>query len=111
MNSPIWMPPSQGLFSIRSAWEQIRDTSQPLPWASTVRFKGRYPRHSITVWKAMLNRLSTKDRICRINSAIDAKCCLCNAVPESVDHLFFKCGFTSWIWKAILWRALIEHEM
>ncbi|XP_077226261.1 uncharacterized protein LOC143859436 [Tasmannia lanceolata] len=35
---------------------------------------------------------------------IDPTCPLCKSEEESIDHLFFKCSYSAWLWKSILWR-------
>lgn len=35
-------------------------------------------------------------------------CVLCNSCTESLDHLFFNCGYTKWIWIKILRRFYLN---
>ncbi|XP_077215696.1 uncharacterized protein LOC143850322 [Tasmannia lanceolata] len=61
--------------------------------------------YSFIAWQALLNRLSTRDRLYFLDRNSDLKCPLCRVVPESVDHLFFNCSFSSWIWRTIIWKC------
>ncbi|XP_077228512.1 uncharacterized protein LOC143861469 [Tasmannia lanceolata] len=36
---------------------------------------------------------------------VDPTCPLCKSERESIDHLFFKCSYSAWLWKMILWRS------
>ncbi|XP_077228461.1 uncharacterized protein LOC143861420 [Tasmannia lanceolata] len=71
-------------------------------WASTLWFSGHVPRHALMAWKALHLKLLTRDHIIFRNSSIDERCPLCHSEKESIDHLFFRCGYSAWIWKSIL---------
>ncbi|XP_077219704.1 uncharacterized protein LOC143853891 [Tasmannia lanceolata] len=51
-----------------------------------------------------MNKLSTKGRI-NFGDQLDTNCVLCNSGNESINHLFFNCSFSAWIWRSILWRV------
>ncbi|XP_077228506.1 uncharacterized protein LOC143861461 [Tasmannia lanceolata] len=53
---------------------------------------------------AILNKLPTRDRLAFLSPSDDHSCILCNATPECVDHIFFNCSYTAWIWRSLLWR-------
>ncbi|XP_077215856.1 uncharacterized protein LOC143850499 [Tasmannia lanceolata] len=63
--------------------------------------------------------MSTKDRLTFLPSSVDRRCVLCSSDSESINHLFFKCGISAWIWRSLLWRigfrrkpknSLVEEE-
>ncbi|XP_077215797.1 uncharacterized protein LOC143850430 [Tasmannia lanceolata] len=73
----------------------------------------------IVVWKAIQNKMSTKDRLTFLPSSVDRRCVLCSSDSEFINHLFFKCGISAWIWRSLLWRigfrrkpknSLVEEE-
>ncbi|XP_077232433.1 uncharacterized protein LOC143869758 [Tasmannia lanceolata] len=39
-----------------------------------------------------------------MGAIIDPTCPLCKSEEESIDHLFFKCSYSAWLWKSIVWR-------
>ncbi|XP_077226461.1 uncharacterized protein LOC143888960 [Tasmannia lanceolata] len=78
-------------------------SSKP-PWISSVWFAGNNPTHALTTWKALKQKLSTKDKLIKMGAVIDPICPLCKSAAESIDHLFFKCSYSAWLWKSILWR-------
>ena len=47
----------------------------------------------LLTWFAMLERLRTKERLCRLNiiSQEESLCVFCNQEVESIQHLFFFC--------------------
>ncbi|XP_077252340.1 uncharacterized protein LOC143891683 [Tasmannia lanceolata] len=120
-NRIIWKNNPNGNFSLRSAWNQSRIRCSEVPWFKTVWNKGHIPRHNFTTWQAMQNRLSTRrHRLFFLGSNRDINCLLCKAEPESVNHLFFQCSYSAWIWRSIPWRCgyrrkplktLLQEEM
>lgn len=65
---------------------------------------GKYniPKYSFTCWLTVHERLLTKDRLMSWNITVgNDKCVLCNQLPESIDHLFFKCLFSRALCEAI----------
>ncbi|XP_077226370.1 uncharacterized protein LOC143859595 [Tasmannia lanceolata] len=103
-DSAVWKPAPDGAFSIKNAWNQVRKKHPVLEWTSSVWFKGSVPRQSLVTRQALSYKLSTRDRILFMNPSRETRCPLCKVNPETIDHLFFKCSFSSWIWKSILWR-------
>ncbi|XP_077215967.1 uncharacterized protein LOC143850625 [Tasmannia lanceolata] len=104
-NHPIWKPAIDGFYSTKIGWNTFREKSSKPPWVKTVWFSGHTPRSALTTWKALVHKLSTKDRISFLGIAIDTTCPLCHSESESIDHLFFRCSYSSWLWKEILWRS------
>lgn len=43
----------------------------------------------------MWGRISTRDRLAKYNAIMDTRCPICEHADESLDHLFFKCDYTS----------------
>ncbi|KAJ9554032.1 hypothetical protein OSB04_018077 [Centaurea solstitialis] len=57
---------------------------------------------NIHIWRAINNRLETKDNLSKSGVSVDSLTCpLCKAKPESVDHIFGNCS-TSKIVSALL---------
>ncbi|XP_077228465.1 uncharacterized protein LOC143861422 [Tasmannia lanceolata] len=119
-NTPIWKPNSNGIFSTKSGWEVTRPHFEKPVWASRIWFSGHIPRHALVTWKALSNGLSTTDNLPFLDPTISRNCILCNSGPESVNHLFFQCSYSNWVWKSILrnlqlWRNpepdLIQEEL
>ena len=99
-DSIAWVPSTLGIFSTRSAWENIRHSKAIVMWRHIVWFPGNIPRASFILWLAIRCRLGTQDRL--HNLAPGSSCLLCHSQVETHDHLFFACSFTSQIWSHIL---------
>ena len=88
-------------FSIKETWYLLREEKPQCVWTKGVWFKKATPKYSFVTWIAMLDRLSTIDRVSKWSAGVDVTCVLCNAAPESRNYLFFECFFSSQIWKDI----------
>lgn len=62
-------------------------------------FAKHIPRFSFVTWTVAMNRLATADRLSNWGVNVNDECLLCRESPESRDHLFFECRFSSAIWK------------
>ncbi|KAB1212661.1 hypothetical protein CJ030_MR5G009703 [Morella rubra] len=58
-----WRHNPTGLFSIKTAYEVMRDKRPEVPWHQLVWGKGCVPKHSFILWLAIRNRLVTKDKL------------------------------------------------
>ncbi|PWA93949.1 reverse transcriptase domain, Reverse transcriptase zinc-binding domain protein [Artemisia annua] len=50
-------------FSVRDAWNTIRDRGEKVDWCHLVWSKYGIPRHATHLWLVMRNRLKTQDRL------------------------------------------------
>lgn len=53
-------------------------------------------------WLLLQDRLWTADRLQRRGWAHDARCCLCDQVLESANHLFLECPFAKEVWNEMV---------
>ena len=61
------------------------------------------------MWFILLERVSTKDRLCRFNCIPPSELTyvLCSAADESVEHLFFACPIAWMFWyKCLQWWGI-----
>ena len=78
----------------------------PVQWENVVWEQWSLPRHSFSLWLAMLGKLRTRDHLRFLSS--DPICPLCQNADESHGHLFFTCDWTSSLWrKAKHWLRFI----
>ncbi|KAI8556627.1 hypothetical protein RHMOL_Rhmol05G0268800 [Rhododendron molle] len=82
---------------MKSAWEACRKRNPIQPWYSQ-----GVPRWGFIEWLAILDRLSTRDKLFSWGVGVSPQCVLCMDGMESHDHLFFACHLSSDIWKQIL---------
>ncbi|XP_058183541.1 uncharacterized protein LOC131301336 [Rhododendron vialii] len=102
VDSVIWVPHPSGIFTIKSAWEAIREKFPIQPRFKVIWGSHNVPRWSFILWLAALHRLSTKDRLRNWGMALDALCCLCQDEEESHHHLFFDCSYSTRVWQYLV---------
>ncbi|XP_059639778.1 uncharacterized protein LOC132282173 [Cornus florida] len=93
-----WIPSSPNEYSHRLTMEYF---TPPNAWDQLVWFKHRIPKHGYIVWLALKKRLATLDTKPMMTKHYTNACYLCLAQAESLDHIFFKCQFSSRIWEFV----------
>ena len=78
-------------FSSKETWHLMREDREECSWFKGVWFSKAAPKFAFITWLAMLDRLSTIDRVSRWINGVDQKCVICNSSPETRDHMFFDC--------------------
>lgn len=81
-------------FSVSTVWDCIRPRGSTVDWFHVVWFSQRIPRHAFHLWLVIKRRLNTQDML-RQRDDIMLQCPLCDLQPDSHDHLFFDCLFSS----------------
>ena len=92
----LWIPARSGLFSITSAWNQLREKRTLVPWRNLIWFHGRTPKHAFILWMAVKGKLNTQDRL--HNPVPGILCLYCGNQLETHNHLFFNCLVTQQVW-------------
>ncbi|GKA94578.1 reverse transcriptase domain, reverse transcriptase zinc-binding domain protein [Tanacetum coccineum] len=102
------------LLLLRGAWEALRPRGNEITWYHIVWFSHNIPRHAFNLWLIMRRSLKTQDRVRQwdVGPNVDLntlRCKLCDAQPDSHEHLFFECPYSARIW--ILIRSLGGMEL
>ena len=97
-------------FSTAETWALMRTNEERCDWAKGIWFSQATPKFAFVAWLAARDRLSTMDRISKWDHGIDVTCVLCKREPESRNHLFFECGFSSQIWEHLTKGILISNH-
>jgi hypothetical protein len=105
----IWSISASGNFSCAATWEHFRTKGEEVNWWKLIWFKEAIPKHSFIGWLVIRNRLSTKASLMEWVLGGDSACLYCRQSIENRDHLFFKCSFTSRIWKQIMALCLVSN--
>ena len=100
-------------FSVRDAWNSVRERGNEVDWYHLVWSHFSIPRHATHLWLVMRNRLKTHDRMRQwdVGSDVDLnqlRCSLCKNQPDSHAHLFFECTYSLQVWFRVLHRAEIQ---
>ena len=86
-------------FSTQETWMLIRDTKSTYNWAKGIWFSQASLKFAFITWLAKLDRLSTMDRVSKWRQGADEVCVLCKNAPETRNHLFFECPYSTQIWE------------
>lgn len=70
-------------------------------WYRGVWFMHHTPKCAFFTWLAILNHLTTGDRMLTWNTSVNSSCVFCNQL-ETRNHLFFSCPFTSAVWTQLM---------
>jgi hypothetical protein len=102
-----WKGHPSGNFSIKSAWDFLREKRPVNNMHQLLWFKGHIPRQSFILWLAGLGRLRTMDRLHSAGIITNAACSFCGTHTESHEHLFFECQTSQTVWQTVNARANI----
>ena len=97
-----WTLAPAGVFTVSSAWNQIRLRKQVVNWHNSVWFPQAIRRHAFIVWLVIQDRLDTQEKLIKWGLINSMSCVFCRAGIEDRNHLFFSCKFTAGIWRRIL---------
>ncbi|GJW54812.1 reverse transcriptase zinc-binding domain-containing protein [Tanacetum coccineum] len=90
------------VYSTRTVWRDMDCDNPKVIWRHLIWFAQCIPRHSFVLWMAIQNRLMTQDRVVVWKPNEHMKCVLCDQCPDSHDHLFFACLYSSLVWNEML---------
>ncbi|XP_059654461.1 uncharacterized protein LOC132301202 [Cornus florida] len=95
----IWSASPSGTFNLKHTTLHLAGNGDQIAWNNLVWCSLTIPRMKFNMWFAAQSRLPTLDS--RAMASHDSICALCNSEPESHSHLFFRCIFSSPLWKFI----------
>ncbi|GKB35542.1 lupus La protein [Tanacetum coccineum] len=90
-------------FFVSIAWDTIRPRGDVVNWHDLVWFSHAIPRHAFHLWLVIKRKLKTQDVLRQWDVSSNTnlnllRCPLCGLQPDSHDHLFFECVFSSQVW-------------
>ena len=106
----IWMGNNRGEFTVKSAYHLAHclveskaeaessngDPFKPL-WKNLWRLK-LPAKVKIFVWRACVNGLLTRDKVCSHGISSNPECPICGKVLENVHHALLHCDFSNRVW-------------
>ncbi|XP_059663757.1 uncharacterized protein LOC132309469 [Cornus florida] len=95
----IWLASPSSTFNLKHTTLHLASNGDQIAWCNLVWCSPTIPRMKFNMWLAAQSRLPTLDS--RAMASHDNICALCNSEPESHSHLFFRCIFSSPLWKFI----------
>lgn len=94
----VWKASMKDQFKFKDIWEEIREKNTEVIWSDVVWSKSIPPKMAHTLYKAIMRKLPTKDRLKKWKILDDSKCNFCCIEEETHDHIFFDCEFSKRIW-------------
>ncbi|KAJ6832945.1 uncharacterized protein M6B38_342420 [Iris pallida] len=96
-----WAGIIDGKFLSRNVYEMTRRRGPVVEWAKVVWTSGVAMKMKLCTYKAIRNRLLTRERLARIGVEVaNMGCVLCGGGgTETRDHLFFVCAFSNHVWQ------------
>nr|GEU43590.1 hypothetical protein [Tanacetum cinerariifolium] len=93
IDATVWVDKNEEekLFSVKNVWKDMECDEAKVDWYKVVWFNRNIPRHARVLWMALLNRLSTQDRIAVWKPNDVIHCVFCKQCLDSIEHLFFTC--------------------
>lgn len=95
-------------FSTNDTWGHIREAHPScISWSNGVWSQYVTPRYSL-LWLALKNRLATCDRITKWTQTSIPCVCLMQMAMGIVEHLFFTCSYSAFMWEKLTKGMLAE---
>lgn len=99
---------SVGRIQTSAIYHTLRREGTIQPWKKAIRKGFVPPKFSFIFWLTFKGKIGTNDHLRYLD--IDSSCYFCTT-PESAQHLFFVCGFSSTIWRNIQnWLQLSQNS-
>ncbi|XP_074265569.1 uncharacterized protein LOC141588008 [Silene latifolia] len=86
-----YSPPSDAIWG---GYDWICPAHMTLNWSAIVWNNWNIPKHSLTTWLIMHERMNVKSKLFRFGCCEDDLCILCQRQTEIVEHLFTSCTYT-----------------
>jgi len=108
---PWWMGNTQGNFTVKSAWELLRQRREKKAennkiWAKGVPFKVIF-----FLWKDWRRKIATDDNLKRMKINIVSRCWCCEEkTEETMAHLFLTARIATKLWRQLVIFAGIDIE-
>ncbi|XP_071728664.1 uncharacterized protein [Rutidosis leptorrhynchoides] len=90
--------------SVGCIWDSLRPHAPRVALFKVVWFSQSIPKHAFVMWLLMGELLKTQDKLksWNLHANLVLKCFFCNDSVVSHEHLFFKCAFSSKVWRSVL---------
>nr|GEU84747.1 hypothetical protein [Tanacetum cinerariifolium] len=87
-------------FTVSTVWNSIRPHDEKVNWVDVVWYPNCIPRHAFNLWLVIKRKLKTQDNLWswEVSSSLASSCPLCESQPDSHEHLFFECPFSTQVW-------------
>ena len=106
----VWTTSSgmENEFAVKNVCRDLRSNALIVTWWKLVWHSQCIQKHSFILWNAIINRMNTQDRMHKWGNYAVNRCYLCENDSEDLEHLLFKCGYSSSVWNKIKSMAEIH---
>jgi len=94
-----WKGNSRGEFSFSNCWDLMRIKYPEWPFYSITWFLNHCPKLSVCLVRAIQGKLLTRHFLKNLGITQDNYCVLCLGSVETIDHLYFQCPFSAYLWR------------
>lgn len=94
----MWSHTPNGELPLKEAYKFKDHNTSKLSWTKYVWNRDVPPAKSIMVWRLMLDKFPTDDKLAQRGFNMPSMCFLCHRNAESSFHLFFDCVYSCNIW-------------
>ncbi|CAJ2671835.1 unnamed protein product [Trifolium pratense] len=108
----VWSGNDKGLLTLKDAYNFKRNHFPVLSWAKVIWCNDVPPSRSLLVWRIMLDKLSTDDKLMDRGFCLPSMCSLCKIHTETLFHLFFECEFAFGLrrWLATCLNLVLQFQ-
>lgn len=89
-------------FSVRKLYLDMCGQQERVSWAKMMCQNSAPPKHLFISWLLLNDRLATCQYLQKLGVQVDSVCALCQQEEETVQHLFFSCRISSYIWREVM---------
>lgn len=97
----IWSHSTNGEASSAAFYHHLRPTFPTTIWGTWIWAAFIPPRRSLTVWRAIYDRLPTLDNLRVTGFTGPSICIFCMSTGEALDHILVSCPFIRTIWSRL----------
>lgn len=94
----IWTATNSGVFSYKSAWNMVILRGEGFKYFDMVWVPSSSPKMFICLLKGFFDRLPTRSWLKKFAIIDYDHCTLCDNGIETIEHLFFSCPFSAYLW-------------
>ena len=94
-----WTCHNSGVFTFQNCQDMVRHKFSNWPFSPLAWFPNHSPKMSTCLIRALHGKRLTKHFLMGIGIRQEENCLLCMAAAETIDHLFFQCPFSGYIWQ------------
>ncbi|KAF5180111.1 Ribonuclease h domain, partial [Thalictrum thalictroides] len=107
----IWTPDIKGVFSVHSAYDEIRNSYDKPGWCKLIWRPFVHPSTAGIAWKLMDNCAAIEEKIQRRGVHLVSMCGVCKQQAENIHHLLGECPFAKGIWEWIASKFRFRGDM